>query len=218
MADIFNEVDEEVRREQLKKLWARYSIYIVGAAVLLVAGIAAWRGYDWWLSRQAQEAGAAFERAVTLSEEGRQAEAQAAFDRLAAEAPGGYAVLARLRAAAILGESRPEEAVKAYEAIAADASVSPALQDLATVRAAMLRLDQAPLDEMRRRLEGLASSERSFRHSARELLALSAWHHQDLAATRKYIDMILADAESPPAMRNRVQVLSALMAGAAAAS
>ena len=41
VADIFNEVDEEVRRERLQKLWERYSIYIVVAAVLIVAGIGA---------------------------------------------------------------------------------------------------------------------------------------------------------------------------------
>ena len=38
MADIFHEVDEEVRREQLKKLWERYSVYFIAAAVLFVAG------------------------------------------------------------------------------------------------------------------------------------------------------------------------------------
>jgi hypothetical protein len=214
VADIFQEVDEEVRREQLKKLWDRYSIYIIAVALLIVAGIAAWRGYEWWIGKQAAAAGAAFEQAVTLSEQGKHAEAQAAFDKLAGGAPGGYAVLARLRAAAGLVETRPDEAVKAYDALAADPAIGTALQDLAIVRAAMLRVDAAPFDEMQRRLDGLATSDRAFRHSARELLAMSAWHHQNFAAARKYIDMITSDTEAPPAMRNRVQILSALIAGA----
>lgn len=214
MADIFHEVDEEVRREQLKKLWDRYSLYIIAVAVLLVASIAVWRGYEWWIGKQAAAAGAAFEQAVNLAEQGKQAEAQAAFDRLAAEAPGGYAVLARLRAAAGLAGSKPEDGVKAYDALAADPAIGTALQDLASVRAAMLRVDAAPFDEVQRRLEALATSDRAFRHSARELLALSAWHHQDFIAARKYIDMIASDAQAPPAMRNRVQILSALIAGA----
>jgi hypothetical protein len=67
---------------------------------------------------------------------------------------------------------------------------------------------------MQRRLDALATSDHAFRHSARELMALSAWHHQDFAAARKYIDMITSDAEAPPAMRNRIQILSALVAGA----
>jgi len=75
LADIFHEVDEEVRRERLQKLWDRYSIYIIGLAVLIVAGMAAWRGYEWWVAKQAAAAGAQFEQALTLSEQGKHAEA-----------------------------------------------------------------------------------------------------------------------------------------------
>ena len=58
MADIFHEVDEEVRRERLKRFWDRYSLLIIGGCILIVAGIAAWRGYDWYVGRQAAMAGA----------------------------------------------------------------------------------------------------------------------------------------------------------------
>ena len=67
MADIFHEVDEEVRRERLKKLWDRYSIYLIGLAVLIVAGIGAWRGYEYWVAKKAAAAGAAFEAAMKLT-------------------------------------------------------------------------------------------------------------------------------------------------------
>ena len=46
LADIFHEVDEEVRRERLQRLWERYSIHIIALAVLIVAGIGGWRGYE----------------------------------------------------------------------------------------------------------------------------------------------------------------------------
>ena len=88
MADIFHEVDEEVRREQLKKLWDRYSIYFIALAVLIVAGIGAWRGYEWWEAKQAAAAGAEFEAALALSEDGKHQEAEAAFAKIAAEGAG----------------------------------------------------------------------------------------------------------------------------------
>ncbi len=71
MADIFHEVDEEVRREQLKKLWDRYSIYLIAAAVLLVAAIAGWRAYEYWIAQRAAAAGADFEAALALSDQGK---------------------------------------------------------------------------------------------------------------------------------------------------
>ncbi len=105
MADIFHEVDEEVRRERLQKLWERYSIHFIVLAVLVVAGVGGWRGYQWWQDKQAAAAGAKFETALALSQQGKHAEAEAAFAKIAAEAPAGYRMLARFRAAAELRES-----------------------------------------------------------------------------------------------------------------
>jgi hypothetical protein len=212
VTDIFNEVDEEVRRERLQKLWDRYQFFIIAAAVLLVAGIGAWRGYEYWMAQKAAAAGAEFEHAVTLSEQGKHAEAQAAFAKVAAEAPKGYAVLARFRAATELAQTKPAEAVKAYDAIASDASLDPAWQDLAALRAGMLMVDSAPFAELEKRLKPLSEPGRVYRHSARELLALSAWRNHDLAAARRYIDMTAADGETPPGTRQRMDVLSALLA------
>jgi len=211
VADIFHEVDEEVRREQLKKLWDRYSIYLIALAVLIVAGMAAWRGYEYWVAKKAAAAGAEFEAAIALNEEGKRAAAEAAFAKVASEAPAGYRVLARMRAAGALAQSKPADAVKAYDEISADASLRTIWQDLAAVRAGLLVVDTAPLADMRRRLDPVAEPTRSFRHTARELLALSAWRNHDVAAARKYIDMIAGDAESPIGVRARADVLSALI-------
>ena len=211
MADIFHEVDEEVRREQLKKLWDRYSIYLIALAVLVIAGMAAWRGYEYWVAKKAAAAGVEFEVAIALSEEGKRAEAEAAFAKLAAEAPAGYRVLARLRAAGALTQSKPTDAVKAYDEISADGSLGTVWQDLASVRAGLLLVDTAPLADMRRRLDPVAEPTRSFRHTARELLALSAWRNHDTVAARKYLDMIASDAETPIGVRARADVLSALI-------
>ena len=211
MADIFHEVDEEVRRERLRKLWDRYSIYLIALAVLIVAGMGAWRGYEYWVAKKAAAAGAEFEAAIALNEQGKKAEAEAAFAKVAAEAPSGYRVLARMRAAGALAQSKPADAVKAYDELSADASLGIIWQDLAAVRAGLLLVDTAPLADMRRRLDPVAEPTRSFRHTARELLALSAWRNHDVAAARRYIDMIAGDAESPVGVRARADVLSALI-------
>jgi hypothetical protein len=212
VADIFHEVDEEVRRDQLKKLWERYSIYVVALAILIVAGIGGWRGYEYWVAKKAAAAGAAFESAVTLSEQGKHAEAESAFAKVVTEAPDGYRVLARFRAAAELAQIKPVDAVKAYDDLAADGSLGAIWQDLAAARAGLLLVDSAPLADMQRRLDPLAEPSRTFRHTARELLALSAWRNHDIAAARRYIDMIATDAETPQSTRARIDVLSALIA------
>jgi hypothetical protein len=213
VADIFHEVDEEVRRERLKKLWERYSLLIVGAAILIIAGVGAWRGYEYWIENKAALAGAQFEAAVALSEQGKHAEAQAAFDKAAADAPGGYRVLSRFRAVDEQVQINPVDAVKSYDTLALDSALGPLWQELAQIRAGMLRVDSAPFDEMKKRLDGLTTPTGIYRHTARELLAFSAWRNRDISSAQHYLDMIGADPETPPGTRARADVLAALIAG-----
>jgi hypothetical protein len=211
VSELFDEVDEDVRRDQLKKLWDQYSIYIVAGALLIIAAVGGWRGYQYLEARKAAEAGAAFDKAVELSEANKHAEAETAFIDLAAKAPSGYRVLARLRAAAEAGNRDPQAAAKMYDDIAADRSVGAAEQDLARVRAAGLLLETSNYPNMLARLEAAAAPESTFRHTARELLALSAWRANDATAARKWLDLIANDGETPPSLRSRAEALQGLL-------
>ena len=211
MSELFDEVDEEVRREQLKKLWDKYSIYIIALMVVVVAGVGGWRGYQYLEAKKAAEAGAAFDKAIELSEQDKHAEAEAAFTELAARAPSGYRTLARLRAAGEAASRDPKAAVKMYDDIAADRSVGTEQQELAKLRAAGLLLDSASYAEMLQRLEPSTTAGATFRHSAREMLALSAWRNGDATAARKWLDAIAEDGETPPGLRSRAEALQALL-------
>ncbi|WP_024509906.1 tetratricopeptide repeat protein [Bradyrhizobium sp. ARR65] len=211
MSELFDEVDEEVRREQLKRLWDKYSILIIGVALLIIAAVGGWRGYQYFEAKKAAEAGEAFNKAIELSEQGKHTEAEAAFADLAAKAPGGYRTLARFRAAAEEASRDPKAAAKMFDEVAADGSVGAELQALARIRAGGLLVDSASYSEMKQRLEADTAPGATFRHSARELLALSAWRANDSAATRQWLDMIALDGDTPPGLRSRAQALQALL-------
>jgi hypothetical protein len=214
VSDIFNEVDEEVRREKLKQLWDRYSIVIIAVALLIVVGVAGWRGYQWNEDRKAAAAGAAFEAAAEQADQGKHQEAEAAFAKVAADATPGYRMLAKFREAAAVARRDKPAAVKLYDEIGKMPGVGPLQADLAQVRAGMLLVDTAPLPELTARLEPLTARDRPFRHTARELLALAAYRAGDAAAAKRWHEMITADAETPEATRSRVDVLMALSADA----
>jgi hypothetical protein len=211
VSEIFDEVDEEVRREQLKKLWDQYSIHIIAAALLIVAAVAGWRGYQYLEAKKAAEAGAAFDAAMELSDQKKHAEAETAFEKLATTAPSGYRTLARLRAAAEVATRDPQAGAKTYDEIAADSSVGSDERDLARIRAAGLLLDTANYASMLERLEAATKPGATFRHTARELLALSAWRANDIAAARQWLDMIANDGDTPSGMRSRAEALQALL-------
>jgi hypothetical protein len=211
VSELFDEVDEEVRRDQLKKLWDQYSIYIIVLAILIVAGVGGWRGYQYLEAKKAAEAGAAFEKAVELAEQNKHAEAEAAFTDLATKAPYGYRVLSRLRAAAEVAARDKAAAAKMFDDIAADSSVGASERDVARIRAAQLLLETTTYPNMLQRLEPAAAAGGTFRHTARELLALSAWRANDATATRQWLDMIANDGDTPPGLRSRAEALQALL-------
>ncbi len=215
MSEIFNEIDEDLRREQFKKLWDKYSFLIIGVAILIVAGVGGWRGYQYLEARKAAEAGSAFEAAVALSEQGKKAEAEAAFTKIATEGAKGYRALARLRAAADAAAADPKAAAKLYDSIAADPGISVTEQDLARIRAASLVMETEPYADMLKRLEAATAEGRTFRHTARELLALSAYRANDATAARQWLDMIGNDARTPASLRSRAEALQALLPPAA---
>ena len=210
MSDIFQEVDEEVRREQFKKLWERYGVFLIAACVLLVVAVGGWRTYEWWEAKKAAEVGTAFQAAMALSSEGKNKEAEDAFAKLAADGTASYRMLAKFREAAEVVRRDPKAAVAIYDQLAADGSLGRVLQDLAALRAATILVDTAPYSEIAQRLEPLTAPDRTFRHSARSMLALAAWRAKDATAMRKWSDMILADADTPSGTRGQIQMLLAL--------
>jgi hypothetical protein len=210
VSDIFNEIDEEVRRDQIKKFWDRYQNYIIAGAVLLVLSVAGWRAYQWWEAKKAADAGTAFQAAMTLGHEGKYAESEAAFSNIGQSGAQGYRDFSRLQAAAALAQRDPKAAVESFDALATDTRMPEPLRDLAALRGGYLLVDTESYENMRQRLEPLAAAGRTFRNSARELLALSAWRNGDMAAARKWFDMIIADPEVTQSMRRRVEMLMAL--------
>ncbi len=213
MADIFREIDEELARDRAEKLWKRYQTPVIILAILIVIAAGAWRAYDHYRTKAAEAAGEQFQAALALSREGKTKEAEAALANIAKSGPPGYALLAKFRAAGDMSVNDADGAVKIFDAIAADTSVDAAFRDLARMRAAILRLDQADAGELQRRLEPLAQAGQTYRNSARELLAAAALKRNDLDAAGKWLDMIVTDANAPAEIRQRAEALLGLVAG-----
>ena len=210
----FREVDEAVRHEQYKALWDKYGISILILVGALIAGVAAYKGWTFWQDRNAQQAGADYTQALSLETNGDAAKANETFASLAKDGPHGYRVLARFQMAAAHAKAgETDKAVAAYDALATDASVDAILQGLATVQAATLRVDKADYAEMERRLKGLVESNSAWRFSARELLGLSAYQHKDMRAAEEQFNALLSDQGTPPNLRERANMMLALIVG-----
>lgn len=214
MTDEFiREVDDEYRRQRIAEIWARYGLAIVVLAVLLVGGVGGWRYWQHLESQKAEAASTRFEDAVGLARDGKGEEAEAVLRQMSADGPAGYALLARFRLAAELGQGDAEAGAKAYDALASDGVTDQAMRDLARLRAASLRLGTGDGAAGSRELEGMAVPGNPWRHTARELLGLAALKRGDFDGAGRWFDGIAADRETPTNLRGRLEIYTALAAG-----
>jgi hypothetical protein len=213
MADFFREVDEDVRRDQAIQLWKKYQNWIIGAAIIIVAATGAWRIYEHFRLKAGEAAGTRYEAGLQALSAGNSTDAAADFDSLRKDAPHGYAMLARLAAAAVLVTKDPAAAIQAYDTLASDPTVDRGYQDIARLRAAYLRVDSEDPKEFEARYALFAGPDRAYRNLYRELLALAAYKHGDFDAAGTWLDEIAGDPGAPAAVRGRAEAFLGLVQG-----
>lgn len=199
MADVFREVDEEVRREQLLKLWQRHSKHVIGAVAAVVVLALAIFGWREWQEQRRIERANSYLAAAALSP----AEAVEALEELGGTG-GGYAVLSRLRRAASLAElDRKAEALAAFDEIARDRDVPQPYRDLAVLLYAQNGLGQTDAADIARRLEPLTAAENAWRFTALELTALAELSAGNGSKARVLFLTIADDPGAPAGLRGR---------------
>jgi hypothetical protein len=209
---ISREIDEELRREQLLKLWDTYGTYVLAAAAAVIIGVAGWKYYEYRQTQAAEAASTQYIIAIGDFSAKRAYDAQKRLEELAPKAPPGYAALARLRLAAHDGaEGNTIDALNAYDRIVNDQTVDPILQDFARLQIAMLKFESAPFPELRNQLSSLANDRSPWRYSARELLGMGAVKAGFVPEARTHFQRLLADRATPTGIAERARMMVAML-------
>ena len=219
MADIFDEVNNDLRAERARQFAVRYGWLVALAAVALVAGVSAWQGWRWYAARQANEVASAFLGAMRDANgpavaEGQatpsRAAAMAEFDRLAATAPEGYRSVARLRSAALHASTGDlPGALAMWDKLAADTAADPLLRGLADLLWVQHQVDAGDPAAVEGRLQPLVAPGNPWRALALENQALLALRTGRTDAARNTLRGLAADATAPDGVRGRANGLLA---------
>lgn len=211
MSDIFREIDEELRRDNLLKLLSRYWPYLAGIVVVALAiagGIAGWQRYQLSL-RQAQSI--RYAAAVSLAGQGKDTQAAALFAAIARHG-GGYADLAAFEQAALAAKSgHPKRAIAIYDHIAAS-DPHPGFRGLAALLAAMQQMRASHPKAALAGLKPLTAPGNPWRPSALELTALAKLEMGDKSGAHRIYKGLAADPSVPPGLRARAGEMVAALA------
>lgn len=215
MADIFREIDEELRRERLEKLWQRHGKLIIAMAAAVVVGTAAYVGWQRYDENRRLALAEQYGAAVALADPnaGDLAKADAALAQLADQG-GGYGALAALERAAVKAKAGDLDGAGAiYEQLANKDSEPQNLRDLARLLRAMRLLDSGDPAALKASLEPLTAPDNPWRFSARELIGLLALKSGDRAQATEVFTQLADDQSAPAALRARAAELAAALKG-----
>lgn len=202
---LLREVDEELRKDRVRKLWRQTGPWVIGAAVAVVLGVAGYEGWNWWTKSQSAGDSDQFYAAAELAEGEDLAGAKAAFDQVIAEG-GGYAVLSQFREAALLAQQGDVDgAVAAYDAVATASSDSN-LRGLALVLGASLLVDRGDVAGVEQRVNGELTDTSPMRNAAREVLGLTQYKAGQLDEALASLEAILNDPNASQDLRGRIQL------------
>jgi hypothetical protein len=208
------EVDDAVRRDELKEWWQRWGTWVVALAVVVVVGVAGqvgWKRYD---QSQRADAGAAYSAAVAKVTANDTAGAKADFEKQAKDATEPYRSLAKMMLAELA--DTPEKQAEALAAVGPTLS-STELADLAVVMAALKSVDTGKAAEMAAKLDPLGGDKRPYRVTVRELQALAAVQKGDVKKAKELWGEIAKDPEAPQGAVQRATALINLNGGPEAA-
>jgi hypothetical protein len=214
VTDIFREVEEDVRRERIEKLWKAYGNYVIALVVLLFVGIAGWQ---LWQRHQDQERVRYSDRFIAAQRITNPQAAANAFGDIARSAPKGYAILAKLsQASAMFIAGQRNEAIELFKQIAMDDSGT--IGSVARLRAGWALADTASRGELDDLLKPLEQPGSAWRENAQEILAYADYRAMDSkSALAKYSELML-DPEAPDSLRARARAMAAFLKGGGALS
>ena len=208
MADIFDEVDEELKRDQMQVLWARYGKYLIAAVSIVVIGVAGRQGYYAWQANQAEIAATAYHQAIQADD---LVTAMADAD---GDLTAGYRMLSRFRSAAALAAKKDlATAEAAYLALAEHADITPLYRQAALLLSVMNAPDDRDLATLRERLGGLEGAAGPLQAMAMEQAAGVALRAGDRAAALAKYQALSGLAEIPADMRQRARRLVDILGG-----
>jgi len=219
VADIFDEVNEDLRAERAKQFALRYGWLLALIALLVVGIVGAWQGWHWHQGRQVNDVAAAYLRAMRDADGPAPTDGQptpsrnaamAGFDRLASTAPDGYRSLARLRSAALHASSGDlPGALNAWDQLAADTTADPLLRDLASLMWVQHQVDTGDPAAVEGRLQPLIAPGNPWRPFALENQAWLAIRTGRNDQARDTLRQLAADPAVPDGVRGRANGLLA---------
>ena len=210
MADIFDEIDEELKKDKAQLLWARYGKFVIAAVAAVILAVGSAQGFKAWKTKRAETAANAYQLAVDSDD------VVASLSQAMADLTDGYEMLAQFHmAAAKAADGDSDGAVADYMMLAESKAIKPLYQQAALLLAVMNAPDGTDPKQSQDQLAPLTATPGPWQGLALEQSAALDLEKSDPAAALEKFASILGLAELSPELRQRASQLVTILKSAA---
>ena len=201
MSDILRQVDEDLRKDRLLKIWRSNRIYIVGSILIILISLS---GYQYYLSSAQSKNEAIVEQYINSI---NSMDTNASIDQLLEldESDNPFIKgLAKLKRAELyFVTENKEQAIELLESISIDESLNQIIRDLALYKYLMIQLDTLDKDLYFEIIDSQDLKVSKFKYLFKELKALKYLVEGDQINSLDIFESIILDENSPIDLKTR---------------
>jgi len=206
MAEILDEINEEVKQEKLEKFWSENGSFIVISVICVILAVG---GKSWWVDHKAKQDAERTDQIVMTLEQNDPAMLQA----VAQDMKGDQKIIAQLLSAGLLLENAKTAedratAVVVYKAVV-ESDAPKLYKELAEILSIGVEAEETNVNtsDLLVRLAPLAKDDAPYRLSALELMLNLEGSNKNYQQALDHADAILATENGvTPEMRSRAEM------------
>ena len=207
MADIFDEVSEELKQDQLIQFWKKYSKYFISIALVLIISFLGYFFYNQWKQKMLENSSSQYFSAIKKLENKEFESSLEDFSKGVNENNRGYKILSLFGLAeANFKLGKINEMILNYETIYNNQDIDIYYRDLARLLTVM-KNNTKTFEEQINILQPILNSPSKLQLLASELKILLMINFNKIDDAKKSIDQLLSRSEISSEQKNRLDLI-----------
>jgi hypothetical protein len=207
MADIFDEVSEELKQDQLIQFWKKYSKYFISIALVSIISFLGYFFYNQWKQKTLENSSSQYFSAIKKLENKEFESSLEDFSKGINENNRGYKILSLFGLAeANFKLGKINEMILNYETIYNNQDIDIYYRDLARLLTVM-KNNTRPFDEQINILQPILNSPSKLQLLASELKILLMIKFNKIDDAKESIDQLLSRSEISFEQKNRLDLI-----------
>ena len=208
MADIFDEVSEELKQDQLIKLWKKYSKLIIILILFIIISLVSYQAYVIWNKKKIEAISNQYFQALEKLEDKKYSKSHSLFLNNSQNHKSGYSILSLFGLAETNYQNgKIDEMILNYKTIYDDESIDIFYRNLSRILS-VLKDNSSSFDQQKLLLEPILRSPNMLQILAAELEVLLFIKFDKINEAKKALDVLLKRSDISFEQKNRLELIN----------